>query len=214
MTNLDEYFEALPQWKTEMLALRKIIQKSPLEEELKWKQACYTHEGKNIAIIGGFKHYFVLSFFKGSLLSDPEELLEFAGSNSRSAKILKFTHQSDLRKLQNVILQFIQEAISIEEQGLKVPSIEEINIEFPQELLQCFQQDPELKRAFTQLTPGRQRAYCMHFASPKNEVTRHARIEKFTPRILAGKGMNDCICGQSKRMPSCDGSHKQIQTNV
>jgi uncharacterized protein YdeI (YjbR/CyaY-like superfamily) len=214
MSKLDDYFEALPQWKEEMLELRKIIQKSPLKEELKWKQACYTDQGKNIAIIGGFKHYFVLSFFKGALLSDPDGLLEFAGNNSRSAKVLKFTSLSDLNKHQSAILHFIKEAISIEEQGLKVTPIQETSIEIPKELLQHFQQDPALKSAFTQLTPGRQRAYCMHFASPKNETTRHARIEKSTPRILAGKGMNDCICGLSKRMPSCDGSHKQIQKDA
>jgi CDGSH-type Zn-finger protein len=28
---------------------------------------------------------------------------------------------------------------------------------------------------------------------------------------LEGYGRNDCTCGLSKRMPQCDGSHKQLK---
>ncbi|WP_338140796.1 hypothetical protein [Wenyingzhuangia gilva] len=37
-----------------------------------------------------------------------------------------------------------------------------------------------------------------------------SRIEKYKERILNGKGMNDCVCNLSKKMPNCDGSHKYI----
>lgn len=67
-----------------------------------------------------------------------------------------------------------------------------------------------LKAAFHALTPGRQRAYNLHFSAAKQSATRQSRIAKCTPLILCGKGLNDCTCGLSKRMPQCDGSHKSI----
>jgi uncharacterized protein YdeI (YjbR/CyaY-like superfamily) len=50
---------------------------------------------------------------------------------------------------------------------------------------------PELKIAFEGLTPGRQRAYILHFAQPKQQKTRESRIEKCIPKILSGKGFLD-----------------------
>jgi hypothetical protein len=64
------------------------------------------------------------------------------------------------------------------------------------------------KKAFYKLTPGKQRAYLIHFTGAKQSATRTSRIEKYTPQILCGKGFYDCTCGLSKKMPICDGSHK------
>jgi len=50
---------------------------------------------------------------------------------------------------------------------------------------------PELKKAFESLTPGRQRAYLLHFSQPKQAKTRESRVEKLIPQILDGKGLND-----------------------
>ena len=67
-----------------------------------------------------------------------------------------------------------------------------------------------LKKAFEALTPGRQRAYNLFFNAAKQSATRYSRIDSYTERILNKKGINDCVCGLSKRMPGCDGSHKQL----
>ena len=48
-----------------------------------------------------------------------------------------------------------------------------------------------LKTAFEKLTAGRQRAYLLHFSSPKQAKTREARVEKCTEAILDGKGLNE-----------------------
>ncbi|MFM8449037.1 MAG: YdeI/OmpD-associated family protein, partial [Haliscomenobacter sp.] len=45
--------------------------------------------------------------------------------------------------------------------------------------------------AFHALTPGRQRAYLLHFSGAKQAATRASRIEKCIPRILEGRGFNE-----------------------
>ncbi|MBZ6453554.1 MAG UNVERIFIED_CONTAM: YdeI/OmpD-associated family protein, partial [Paenibacillus polymyxa] len=62
---------------------------------------------------------------------------------------------------------------------------------FPEEFQAKLDENPALKTAFAALTPGRQRAYIMHFAAPKQSKTRESRIEKCMQDILAGKGLND-----------------------
>jgi uncharacterized protein YdeI (YjbR/CyaY-like superfamily) len=61
----------------------------------------------------------------------------------------------------------------------------------PEELLSVFAENTALKTAFLALTPGRRRAYVLHFSAPKQSKTRIARIEKNARLILDGKGLND-----------------------
>ena len=83
----------------------------------------------------------------------------------------------------------------------------------PEEFQQKIEENIDLKAAFEALTPGRQKAYFLHFSAPKQSKTRESRIEKCIPLIFKGKGINDCTCGLSKKMPYCDGSHKFIKEN-
>ncbi len=43
---VDAYFEEAERWREELAALRTILHGTPLTEELKWLQPCYTFEGK------------------------------------------------------------------------------------------------------------------------------------------------------------------------
>ena len=205
-----EHIENLRSWKKEITALREIVLSSGLEETLKWKQPCYTHRNKNVLIISGFKDYCSLNFFKGSLLPDPEGLLVAAGNNSQAARQLRFRNMEEINSRLPAIRVFINEALHIEETGKKVHFKKVNEYELPQELREQFTQSAEFETAFRALTPGRQKAYILHFSGAKQAQTRLARIERYTPRILNGKGINDCVCGLSKRMPGCDGSHKHI----
>lgn len=67
--------------------------------------------------------------------------------------------------------------------------IEEYQI--PEELEVIFKQEQDFEKAFKALTPGRQRAYILHFSSAKQSQTKISRIEKAKPQIFAGKGLND-----------------------
>jgi len=67
-------------WQAEIAALQKILAGFELVEECKWGKPCYTLDGANVVIIGGFKESIALGFFQGALLSDPKKLLVQLGS--------------------------------------------------------------------------------------------------------------------------------------
>lgn len=212
---VDIYFKNLDKWKAELSELRTLLLDCGLTEELKWKSPCYTFKGKNICVIGPFKAHCVLSFFKGYLLKDTENILVKPGENTQSARIIKFTDSTTIIKLAELLKTYIFEAIEIEnsnEKHLKQSDSKSLNAKqvYPDELKQILNENEQLTTAFEALTPGRKRAYIMYFSAAKQSKTKKARIEKYIPRILSGKGINDCVCGLSKRMPNCDGSHKFI----
>ena len=204
---VNELFKDAPRWNSELNFLRALVLQAPLVEEVKWGQPCYTHEGRNIAILGGFKNYFVLSLMKGALIPDPQGLLSKPGPNSVEGRWMKFTSMAGVEAAAPYVLDYLLAAIEAEQQGLRIekPANE---FEVPPELESAYEVTPGLREAFEALTVGRQRAYLMFFTAAKQSATVTARIEKFTLRILRKKGMNDCVCGHSKKMPGCDGSHK------
>ena len=205
---VDEYLERLQKWQEELEALRSIVLECMLIENIKWGVPCYTFQDSNILLLGSFKEFCTISFFKGILLSDPHGILTSPGENSQSVRMVKFTSLEEIIKLKPILKEYIYEAIEVENLGLKVETKKLSDLVFAEELIQVLSDDELFKAAFEGLTPGRQRAYNLFFTAAKQTATRISRIEKYRQQILDGKGINDCTCGLSKRMPTCDGSHK------
>jgi uncharacterized protein YdeI (YjbR/CyaY-like superfamily) len=178
-------------WTQELILLRKIALKSGLHEELKWGVPCYTFQGKNVILIGAFKESIVLSFLKGVLLKDPFGILAKPGENSQTGRVVKFTNLDKIFEYENALLEYIQEAVEIEKAGTKVETKTITKSDYPQELLHKFMESTELEKAFEALTPGRKKGYLIFFTQPKQSKTIIARIEKYIPLILEGKGMMD-----------------------
>lgn len=210
-SDVDTFLKKTTTWQAEMGALRRVVLDTPLTEEVKWRMPCYTLNNKNVVMIAGFKDYCALSFFKGALLKDPKGILRKPGENTQSGRLIRFTSVQEVTDLEPVLVAYLAEAIENEKAGLKVDAAKDRTLDYPEELQAMLDGDPALNAAFESLTPGRKRAYIMHVAAAKQSATRVARIEKYVSRILEGKGMHDCTCGLSKRMPNCDGSHKQLQ---
>ncbi len=208
---VDEFLSKANKWKEEFEKLRKIVLDCELTEDFKWMHPCYTFENKNIVLIHGFKEYCALLLHKGALLKDANGILIQQTENVQAARQIRFTNVQEIIEMEPIIKVYIKEAIEVEKAGLEVEYKRNTEVTITEELQAKFAEIPALKTAFEALTPGRQRAYIHHFSQPKQSKTRTSRIEKCVDRILAGKGLNDCICGLSKKMPNCDGSHKYIQ---
>ncbi|MES2475001.1 MAG: DUF1801 domain-containing protein [Verrucomicrobiota bacterium] len=205
------YLSESIRWRNELEALRKIVLTHDLTEDLKWGQPCYTLQGGNVVLLSGLKDCCVLSFPKGALLKDTAGILTRPGENTQAARVIRFTKVGEIVAMEARLNAYLAEAIAVERAGLKVDFHDNTQLDLAAELQRKLEDCPEFKTAFEALTPGRQRAYNLHFSAPVQSTTRVARIEKCTPRILDGKGLNDCTCGLSKKMPACDGSHKFLR---
>ena len=188
---VEELIEKSKNWKEELTKLRSIVLDCGLTEEVKWYQPCYSFNGSNLIILGSFKEFCTLSFFKGVLLKDEHKILEFAGQNTQSAKIVKFSNLHQINELEPILKEYIKEMIALEKSGAKVTfkTIEEQKL--PEELEEIFSKDKDFEKEIKSLTPGRQRADVRHFATAKHAATRISRKKKKKQKIFEGKGLNE-----------------------
>lgn len=188
---VDEFLGKAKKWPKELAKLRVIALDCGLTEELKWYKPCYTFEDHNIAIIGEFKEYCAFMFFKGALLKDDRGILITQTENVQAGRQVRFTNVQQIANIEPVLKAYINEAIEIEKAGLKMNLKKTSDFAIAEEFQNKLDENPALKAAFDALTPGRQRAYLLYFAAPKQSKTRESRVEKCVPRILRGKGLDD-----------------------
>jgi len=188
---VDAFIANTKNWQAEFKRLRAILLESELTEDFKWSQPCYTFQGKNVVVIGGLKESCALAFFKGVLLKDVHGVLTRPGQHSQSTRWFKFASVREIAEMKSVLKAYIREAIQVEKSGLKVKLKKTSDLKVPEEFQLMLDEFPELQRAFDALTPARQRAYIYHFSAPKQSKTREARVRKFMPHILKGKGLLD-----------------------
>ena len=188
---VDAFISRADQWQEEYKQLRKIILGCPLTEGLKWGVPTYTFEGKNVLLMHGFKEYCAILFVKGALLNDPKSILITQTENVQAARQVRFASVQEIVALETDLKAYITEAIEVQKAGLKVAYKKTTEFNVPEEFINKLEQVPGLQEAFEALTPGRQRGYLLFFSAPKQSKTREARIEKYLPQILNGKGLND-----------------------
>jgi uncharacterized protein YdeI (YjbR/CyaY-like superfamily) len=188
---VEQFLSKAKKWQDEMTLLREMVLECNLEEDFKWMHPCYTLDNANIVLIHGFKEYCALLFFKGVLLKDEKGILIQQTENVQDRRQLRFQSVEEIQKLESVIKEYILEAIAIEKAGLKVVMKTTAEYKMPEEFQIVLEEMSELKTAFYNLTPGRQKAYLLYFSAAKQAKTREARIEKYIEKILTGKGLDD-----------------------
>lgn len=201
ITNIEDYFLkgcgrckrfatpdcSIQPWSKGLNELRRICLSAGLTETVKWAHPCYMHANCNIVIIGALRNDFRLSFFNAALMKDPETILEKQGSNSQYPDMFRFVDNAQVTEQEPIILAYLEEAMAYAEAGIKAPKVKR-DIELPDEFVEALDTDPELAEAFHNLTPGRQKSYAINLNSAKKSETRIARITKFRPKIISGKG--------------------------
>lgn len=204
----DAYYAKLTTWAEECLLLREILLSCGLEETLKWRQPCYMDNGKNIVIVSTMNQSATLNFMKGVHINDVHGLLIQPGEHSQTGRQMRFQSLKAIEDARDIIISYVAQAVDAEREGKKVTT-KPFTPEEPESVLSMLE-DVEFKSAWDALTPGRRRGYLIHVTSSENPATQKQRLERHKERIFAGKGMHDCICGQSAKYPRCDGSHKYL----
>jgi uncharacterized protein YdeI (YjbR/CyaY-like superfamily) len=188
---VDAFLKQQTKWRAALQKLRQLLAASGLTEELKWGKPCYSLDGKHVALIHEFKDYCAILFHKGALLKDPKGILVQQTKNVQSARQIRFKTVDEVTELEPTLKSYLDEAIENERAGKKVRHKKTDEMDVPLELTSKLAANAKLKAAFAALTPGRQRAYILHFSQAKLPSTRTARVEKHAPRILKGLGLDD-----------------------
>jgi len=125
------------------------------------------------------------------LLYDGKVILLKHGEHTQSGRRAKFSSVQEIAEMEQTLKANIYEAIEVEKTGLKIKLKTTEDFDIPYEYQLKLNVVPALKTAFYALTPGRERVYLLHFSAPKQSKTGEARVEKYIPQILGGKGLND-----------------------
>lgn len=188
-SKVDDYITRHNQWHEELSLLRDIMLSTEMDETIKWGAPVYTVNGKNVASIGAFKHHYGIWFFNGVFLKDKHGLLRNAQENTKAMRQMRF-EKGDTIPEQHV-RDYILEAIDNQKNGLDLKPEKGIKFEIPPELQSELDLNKEMQKAFSGLTPGKQKEYANYIADAKQAKTKASRLEKIKPMIAGGIGLND-----------------------
>lgn len=181
-----------PRYKTALTKLRNILLKTEVEETIKWGMPVYTVDGKNVLGIGAFKNHFGIWFYQGALLQDKHGKLINA-QEGKTVAMRQWRMESEQEIDEKMLLQYILEAIENQKMGRVINPSKPVRKTppIPRELKDRFAESKELAMSFKDLTPGKQKEYIEYVDEAKKAETKMARLDKITPMILEGLGLND-----------------------
>lgn len=190
-STIEEYFLDQDKGRELILALRKVLQKSELEETLKWSTPCYTLGKKNVVGIGCFKNHVALWFFNGVFLKDDAKVLRNAQEGKTKGLrqwVFDFEDTLDIP----LITSYVEEAIENQKQGKEVAKAKKAtSVEISPEIEAAFKTDSDFEKAFKALTMSKQKEYIEHINSAKRQATKESRLAKIIPMVNRGEGLND-----------------------
>ncbi|MFI0430130.1 YdeI family protein [Mariniflexile sp. HMF6888] len=191
VNSVEEYIEEHTLFSDALTLLRSIINSTELEESIKWNAPIYALDGKNVIGLVAFKHYFGVWFFNGVFLKDEKNLLQSAQEKTRGLRQMRFESINDIDK--NSVLAYVKEAIENQKLGKEIKSNKTTkkDIVVPEKLQKHLKDNAVLFDAFKLLTPSKQREYCEFIAEAKRDATKQTRLDKITPMIIQGVGLND-----------------------
>ena len=187
---VEDYLDLHPKWKNELIVLRNLINTYPFNEGLKWSRPVYDIDGKNILGIGAFKDHYGIWFFNGGLHEKHTKLLQNAQEGKTHAmRQIKWDKESGPEM--GELSKYIDESIQIHKTGKKLSPKVQKEMKVPDVLKASFLSNKDLEISFNNLTPGKRREYCEFINEAKRIETKTARLEKISPMILTGAGLND-----------------------
>ncbi|SFT38567.1 Uncharacterized conserved protein YdeI, YjbR/CyaY-like superfamily, DUF1801 family [Lishizhenia tianjinensis] len=171
--------------------LRSILQRTVLEEGVKWGAPVYMLKGKNVVGMAAFKSYVGLWFHNGVYLKDEaQKLINAQEDVTKALRQWRFTSLEEIQEHEDLIHAYILEAIENQKAGKELKP-KKTALVIPELLQKELNTNAQLNTQYKSLTPYKQKEYAEYISSAKREATQQSRLEKVIPMILEGKGLND-----------------------
>lgn len=155
-----------------------------LEEALKWGAPAFLRNGKQLAIMAGFKAHAVLNFAHGTLVVDEQDL----GAMGQFGRL---TGVGDLPPDETLRTMF-RKAAELIDKGVKPPRTrtEKAPLETPDDLRAALDGNAAAAATFDGFTPSARREYVEWVLEAKRPETRSKRIAQAVEWMAEGKKRN------------------------
>ena len=173
--------------------LRKLTHEAcpDVEETMKWSFPHFDHKGM-MCHMAAFKNHCAFGFWKGSLLKDPDRHLKKIGETAMG-QFGKITQLSDLPD-DEVLLNFIKQAVKLNDDEVKIPSKPKSKIqktlEIPVYILDEINKNSKALTTFKNFSYTNKKDYVEWVTSAKTEATREKRLATTVAWLAEGKIRN------------------------
>jgi len=158
-----------------------------IEEKIKWGMPFFELKG-TVCHIAAFKNHCAFGFWKASLMQDEYKL--FGDKSTAMGTLGKITSFKDLPS-DEILLAYIQEAIQLNEDNIKLPSrakkAEATPLIIPDYFIEALHQDSKAMAVFQNFSQSNKKEYVMWLEEAKTENTKQKRLETAVEWIADGK---------------------------
>lgn len=160
-----------------------------VQEVMKWSVPHFDYKGP-LGMMAAFKQHVGWGFWKSKLMSDPKGILSPERTGMGGNRV------NDLKELpsKKVIVEYVKEAIRLNEEGVKVeraPSTRSAKpLEVPGDLAAALKKDKKARATFDKFPPSHQREYVEWITEAKQEATRQKRLAQAIEWMAEGKPRN------------------------
>ena len=172
--------------------LREIVHQGcpDAEETIKWGMPFFEYKDEILCNMASFKKHCSFGFWKASILSDPDHILELVGKTSMGS-LGQLTDLSDLPP-NRILIKYIKAAAKLNKEGVKVAqkSTAKKELEVPEYFAKAIARNKRALKTFNSFSNTNRKEYVEWVTGAKTEETRSKRLDTAIEWLAEGKIRN------------------------
>ena len=172
--------------------LREIVHQGcpDAEETIKWGMPFFEYKDEILCNMASFKKHCSFGFWKASILSDPDHILELVGKTSMGS-LGQLTDLSDLPP-NRILIKYIKAAAKLNKEGVKVAqkSTAKKELEVPEYFAKVIARNKRALKTFNSFSNTNRKEYVEWVTGAKTEETRSKRLDTAIEWLAEGKIRN------------------------
>jgi uncharacterized protein YdeI (YjbR/CyaY-like superfamily) len=159
-------------------------------ERIKWGMPFFETYGDNLCSMAAFKQHCTFSFWKASLLKDPQGLFTMVGETAMG-QLGRLTSVEDL-PADKLLIAYLREADQLNKKGVKVSpkKAEQKEIATPPALAAALKKNKTALKNYDAFSYSAKKEYVEWIGEAKTEATLQKRLETAVEWIAEGKQRN------------------------
>jgi uncharacterized protein YdeI (YjbR/CyaY-like superfamily) len=172
--------------------LREIVHQGcpDAEETIKWGMPFFEYKDEILCNMASFKKHCSFGFWKASILSDPDHILELVGKTSMGS-LGQLSDLSDLPP-DRILIKYIKAAAKLNKEGVKVgqKSTVKKELEVPEYFAKAIARNKSALKTFNSFSNTNRKEYVEWVTGAKTEETRSKRLDTAIEWMAEGKIRN------------------------